>query len=804
MIWKLFLLFFLIISGEAALAQTALISGKLLDEEGQPLAYATVLIKETNKAVISDAQGNFQIEVPAGKNITLVISYVGKKEKSLSLNLAAGENYTLNEKLLSEDIKIDTVTIKNNKQLPDDKRRDLGTIRIDPKLPKYLPSAFGDFNKILVTLPGVVSNNELSSQYQVRGGNFDENLVYVNDMEIYRPFLVRAGQQEGLSFVNPDMVSQIEFSAGGWKPRYGDKLSSVLAVKYKDPKKFKASASISLLTATAHLENSTKNRRVSYIIGARQKSASYLLNTLPVKGQYKPRFYDVQSYITIDLTKRKDSTDFEKRTTLGILSSYSRNHYFVKPTDQQTSFGTQDRILKLSVKYSGQEVLEYETYQTGLKLFHKFSNKVRTDFILSGMHTVERENSDVSGLYSLAEVDTDPNSPNFNQAATIIGSGGLFSHARNKLQATIINFLHRGYYDHSTKHRFEWGAGVGNERIQDNLGEYSFIDSANYVTITKNLGTSTNLNSLRSQGYVQHTYDPDSSHSFTYGVRLSHWTINHQLLFSPRMQYAWKPHWKKDFLFKAGGGVYQQSPFYREMRDMQGVVHTNVKAQTSYHAIVGSDYNFQGWGGRPFKLTSDLYYKYLTNVIPYDMDNVRIRYYGANIAKAYAAGADFRVSGEFIRGLESWFSLGLLTTKENVQGDNRGYIRRPTDQRVTASIFFQDYFPKYPSVKVYLNLVYGSGLPFGPPGSFNYRSAFSGPQYRRVDIGFSKLVSLVDKNVTKGNVFESVWISAEVLNLLGANNTISYLWITDVNNTQYAVPNTLSARYVNLRMIVKF
>jgi hypothetical protein len=420
------------------------------------------------------------------------------------------------------------------------------------------------------------------------------------------------------------------------------------------------------------------------------------------------------------------------------------------------------------------------------------------------MHTAERENSDVLGTYSLAEVDIDPNSSNFNQAATIIGSGGLFSHARNKLQASIINFLHRGYYDCSNKHRFEWGVGTGNEIIKDKLAEYSFIDSADYITITKYLATAISLNSFRTQTYLQHTYEPDSSHSLTYGVRLNHSTLNNQILFSPRIQYAWKPRWKRNFIFKTGGGVYQQSPFYRELRDMQGEVHTGVKAQTSIHAIVGSEYNFKGWGGRPFRFTGDLYYKYLTHVIPYDMENIRIRYYGANIAKAYAGGADFRVSGEFIRGLESWFSLGFLSTKEDVEGDGRGYIRRPTDQRVTVSVFFQDYFPKYPSIKVYLNLVYGSGLPFGPPNSPDYRSAFSGPQYRRVDIGFSKLIKLVDKNVTKGQIFESVWISAEILNLLGANNTISYLWITDVHNSQYAVPNTLSARYVNLRMIVKF
>jgi hypothetical protein len=694
--------------------------------------------------------------------------------------------------------------VKDSKDQPIDQRRQVSSIRLDPKIPKFLPSPFGDFNKILATLPGVQSDSELSSQYTVRGGNFDENLVYVNDIEIYKPFLVRAGQQEGLSFVNPDMVSQVDFSAGGWQSRYGDKLSSVLAVKYKEPKKFKGSATLSLLTASLHIENSTKNRRFSYIIGARQKSAQYLLNTLPVKGQYKPKFYDIQSYLSFDLTKRKDSTDFERRTTLGILSSYSRNRYFVRPASQETTFGTLDQLLKLSVQYEGQEVLEYTTYQTGVKLSHLFSDKVKTDFILSGVKTTERESSDVFGTYQLSEISTDPNAPNFNTSAVVIGSGGLYDHARNRLQATILNFLHRGYYTYNAKNKFEWGIGESYENIQDKLKEYSFVDSADYITITKYYRTSANLQSYRTQAYLQHSIDFDSCHSLTYGVRVNYWSLNKQFLASPRLQYAFQPKWKKDFLFKLGAGLYQQPGFYRELRDRQGVVHTDLKAQSSFHFIAGSDYNFKGWGNRPFKFISELFYKYLWNVVPYDVDNVRLRYYGTNSAKAYATGVDFRVSGEFIKGVESWFNLGLLSTKEDVDGDDRGYIRRPTDQRVTASIFFQDHFPRNPSIKVYLNLVYGTGLPFGPPNSEKYRSALSGGQYKRVDVGFSKLLTFVNKDISKGKAFESVWISAEVLNLLGANNTISYMWISDVNSNQYAVPNSLSQRYLNLRVIAKF
>jgi hypothetical protein len=797
------LLFFISLSG-MVFSQTAVVKGRLSDEDGMALGYATVIVEGTTLGTSVNEEGYFSLKVPANKDIILVISYTGKTTKNFPLRLLENQEYTLEASLESYQASIDSVTVKGTKELPIEERRQVSTLRIDPKLPKYLPSPFGDFNKILVTLPGVQSNSELSSQYTVRGGNFDENLVYVNDIEIYKPFLVRSGQQEGLSFVNPDMVSQVDFSAGGWQSRYGDKLSSVLAVKYKEPKKFRGSATLSLLTASLHLENASRNRRVSYIVGLRQKSAQYLLNTLPVKGQYKPKFYDIQSYISFDLTRRKDSTDFEKRTTLGILSSYSRNKYFVKPTSQETTFGTLDQLMRLSVQYQGQEVLEYTTYQSGIKLSHKFSDKVKTDFILSGMNTTERENSDVFGTYQLSDVVADPNSPNFNNSAVIIGSGGLYDHGRNKLQATIVNFLHRGYYTYNAKNRFEWGIGEGHESIQDKLKEYSFLDSANYINITKYLSTSANLNSFRTQAYLQHSADLDSSHSLTYGVRFNYWTLNKQLLVSPRLQYAWQPRWKRDFMFKIGTGLYQQPAFYRELRDRQGVVHTNVKAQSSFHFIAGSDYNFKGWGRRPFKFITEIYYKYLWNVIPYDVDNVRLRYFGSNSAKAFAYGADFRVSGEFIKGVESWFNLGILSTKENVDGDDKGFIRRPTDQRVTASIFFQDHLPRNPSIKVYLNLVYGTGLPFGPPNSLNNRAALSGPQYKRVDVGFSKLLTLTNKEESKGKAFESVWISAEVLNLLGAHNTISYMWITDVNSIQYAVPNTLSQRYLNIRMIAKF
>lgn len=782
-------------------SQSAIVKGILKDEAGEPLHLADIKIEGEGIATFSNHKGEFTITIPSEKPVLLKITYKSKVAQTHTLNLSPGEVHTLAVTMVTEVYELDAIDIKPKESM--DERRETSLIKIDPKIPKYLPSAFNDFNKILITLPGVTSNNEFSSQYSVRGGNYDENLVYVNDIEIYRPLLVRAGQQEGLSFVNPDLVSDIEFSAGGWPPRFGDKLSSVLSVKYKTPHRFRGSASLSLLGGTMHLENATKNERVSYLFGARYKSAQYLLNTLQTKGEYKPRFFDLQSYITFDLTKRKDPLDLEKRTTLGVLASFARNRYFVVPTKRETSFGTFDEVIKLTVDFEGQDLLEYETGQVGIKLTNHWTEQFTTEMIASGLYTQEREYGDVEGAYKLCDVETDPNSSQFNECIFTRGVGILFDHARNKLSAAIFNVSHKAYFNPNYVNKFQWGVSYGLESIKDQLSEYSFIDSLGYVTINQYLNTSVNLNSFRAQGYAQHGYDFDSLHAVTYGFRLNYWSTNGQLLFSPRIQYSWKPEWKNDILFKAALGVYQQAPFYRELRDQQGVVNKNLKAQSSVHAIVGSDLNFKAWD-RDFKFTTEIYGKYLYNVIPYDVDNVRIRYYAHNKAKAYAAGVDFRVNGEFIRDAESWFSLGVLTTRENIEGDGKGYIRRPTDQRVTAGIFFQDHIPNNPSLKAYVNLVFASGLPFGPPNSVKYRAAFTAPPYRRVDIGFSKLLTFTDREVSRSSLLESLWISLEVLNILGVNNTISYLWISDINNNQYAVPNTLSARFVNLRMIASF
>ncbi|MBW8051021.1 MAG: TonB-dependent receptor plug domain-containing protein [Cytophagales bacterium] len=847
----------------SAFSQYATLSGKVTNHAGKPVEFATIAIEGSAKGTITNASGEFKIKIPADRDISCIIRYVGFKDHLIRINLKENEEY-YQEVILQKDVKY-LKEVEVTGEMPDDKRREVSIIKIDPRIPKLVPSPFGDFTRILATLPGVVTASELSSTYSVRGGNYDENLVYVNDIEIYRPFLIRSGQQEGLSFVNPDMAADIEFSSGGWQAKYGDKLSSVLNIKYKEPKKFAGSVTLGLLGGSIHLEGASKNQRFSYLVGLRQKNSQYLLKTLPVKGDYKPKFTDIQTWLNFDLTRRTSPPEKEKRgigeterrktkqftdsvrnnggvgfrgavrgasTTLGILASYARNRYLVQPSEQETTFGTFNRVLRLFVAFDGQELMQFDTYQGGLKLSRRFK-KGKIDLIASVMNTREREFLDVESGYRLCQVGTEFGKKDFNKCVSTIGIGTNFNHARNTLLATVASFEHKGLlYNANARNSVEWGIKYSKEIIHDELFEYSFADSSDFVIDLQSTKTSIDLNTNRLSSFIQYNFKIDPSKTLNFGYRLSIWDFNNQLLFSPRIQYSWKPKWEKDVVFRSAIGIYQQPPFYRELRDKDGMINDSLKAQTSVHTVFGSDMNFKAWG-RDFKLVSEAYFKYIYNVIPYDIDNVKIRYFANNNAKAYAAGLDFRVSGEFIKGAQSWFSLGYLTTKEDIEGDyydvyydstgeeinpnldgydkvaymdslQPGYIRRSTDQRLTVGIFFQDHIPNNPSIKMYLNLVFGTGLPFGPPGSKRYRNFATAPRYQRVDIGFSKLIKFYDKGVDRKKRIESIWLGLEILNLLGYNNTISHTWVEDVYNTKWAVPNHLSARFFNLRIIAKF
>ncbi|RDV14812.1 TonB-dependent receptor [Pontibacter diazotrophicus] len=796
----------------AVSAQQARITGKVLNPEHQSLELATIAVKGTSLATQTNRSGVFELRVPAQKKLVLLAKYLGYLELEQTVLLQPNETLNLNLVLQPNSHALGTLDVRGKNG--DDTREQVSMTKLDPRDIKTLPSAYGDFNKVLVTLPGVTSNNELSSTYSVRGGNYDENLVYVNNIEIYRPFLITAAQQEGLSFVNPDLVENINFSSGGWQPKYGDKLSSVLNIQYKQPKKFAGSVSGGLTGGTVHLESASKNKKVSYLVGARHKNGQYLLQGLQVDGKYNPVFTDAQAYVSIDLSK--DSLR-RGRTTIGILGSYARNDFTVEPESQVTTFGTRQAPLRLSVGFEGQELMDYATYQAGLNLSHRFSDDYVSEVIISAVHSWEREFRDVEAYYRLCDVSTTGN--NIGECQQELGFGTQYDNARNTLLARIGTAEIRNSWRMSQRSNLQFGAKVSSENISDELAEYGFSDSADFVSQNYFLRSGLDLNTLRYSGYVQHTFELDSLKTITYGLRATYWDYNQELNISPRVQYSFITRHNPDLSFKAALGVYYQPPFYRELRNFAGELNPDIKAQRAVHAIVGSDYLFQSWG-RDFKLTAEAYYKWMTNVIPYDIDNVRLRYYARNNAKAYAAGFDVRVNGEFIPGAESWLSLGLMTTKENVLGDSlsiynaqgevterqeQGYLRRPTDQLVNVGVFFQDHLPDNPTIRMYLNLVYGSGLPFGPPRRPEYRNAFDGKAYKRVDIGFSKLIVLESELVERKAVsLESLWIGLEVLNLIDAKNRVSYTYVSDVNGLTYAIPNFLTGRRLNLRFVAKF
>ncbi|MGI9545083.1 MAG: TonB-dependent receptor [Cyclobacteriaceae bacterium] len=773
--------------------QVSNISGIVSDQQGVPIAAVNVSLPDIRVGTSTDDEGKFSLRISAqSQPLKIRFSHVSYETQEVVLDTFDGSGVRIS--MIPKVELLDEVAIEAEENT--DARVQVSVTKIDPKTARLLPSAFGDFNKVLATLPGVSSNNELSASYSVRGGNFDENLVYVNGMPIYRPFLIRAGQQEGLSFVNPDLVDNIQFSSGGWEAKYGDKLSSNLAINYKKPEGFAGSATLSLLGAAFHLEAANKNQRINYLLGVRHKSSQYLLNTLETEGEYLPKFTDIQAYINFDLNKSTNSP----KTNLELLFSYARNRYLVRPKNRITRFGTLSRVFRLFVAFAGQEQLEYDTFQGGLKLNHYFNDRLSTHFILSGLFTREQENFDIEGGYRLCDVDNNISSSTFNGCAVTRGIGTNYGFARNSLEAQIGNLENQWVYSWHDNHLLEFGVGYSKEQIDDQLNEYAFTDSANFVSIdAPPLNTTIDLNSYRFNAYLQQRSFLGEVHSFTYGVRFNYWSFNGEWLISPRIQYAIQPKWHRDVVFKAAFGWYRQPPFYRELRDFNGVINDNLKAQSSVHSIVGLDYNFKIWG-RNFKFITEAYYKDINRAIAYDVDNVRIRYYANNDTKAYATGIDFRVSGEFIPDAQSWFSLGLLQTREDLGFDDQGEIPRPTDQTVNLGIFFQDHIPNDPTLKVSLNLLYGSGLPFGPPNELSFRNAFEGDSYNRVDIGFSKLITFEDGK----SPLKTLWLGVEVLNLLGARNTISYTWIKDVNNQQFGVPNTLSQRFFNLKAQARF
>lgn len=771
-------------------AQKAIIQGQIIDEDNQPVPAVNISIKSDRSiGTISNVDGYFLLELDSG-SYDIIFSHVQYGTHELT-NIPTGvSDFIVTLKL--QATQLDDVQVEGQRE------RDAidPAAKIDPKSAQNLPSAFGDFNKVLLTLPGVAGNNELSSAYNVRGGNFDENLVYVNDIPVYRPFLANAGRQEGLSFVNSDLVGDINFYAGGWEAKYGDKLSSSLNIDYKEPESLEGSINFGLLGGSAYIGDRISDD-VQYLFGARHRDSRYLLNSLETDGQYLPSYTDVQGFFTFDLTGR--NSEQINRTKLNWLLSYGRNRYLTLPASQVTEFGSVSQNLRIQTAFEGREMLDYDTYQSGVNLSHRWSNKFLSRWIVSGVYTTERENYNVEGAYRICDVDNNPGSNSFNECVVVRGVGRNFDYGRNKLEAQIYNAEWRNEYLLSDWSVFEAGIGYNKNIINDELNEYAFLDSAGFVNLNESTFNKLDLETTTLTAYAQATiFSKDSMHAVNVGARVNHLDYNNETLFSPRLIYRFKPDWEKETSFRISVGKYSQPPFYRELRNLAGDIQDDVKAQQSVHVIAAMERIFNWWN-RPFLFTTETYYKSVKNVIPYDIDNVRLRYFANNDAEAYAYGFDFRINGEFIPGTQSWFSLGILNTKEDIAEDDKDFIRRPTDQRINLAFYFEDHLATDPTMRVYVNTVFGSGYPLGPPSEINARNIFSGDEYYRVDMGLSKSFELKNHKYLK-----TLWLRAEVLNVLGADNTLSYSWIQDVTGAQLAIPNSLSARFLNFRISADF
>ena len=793
------------------------IEGKITDSKNIPLGSVNISIINKSSGIISDKDGNYNINIEANRSHVIAFSFIGYQIEKIRIPmLKQGQKYKLNIVLSESNTILKDIIVK------DQKSRKNNLSRIKTKHVEVIPGSNGGIESVLKTLPGVSSANELSSQYSVRGGNFDENLVYVNGIEVYRPFLIHSGQQEGLSFVNSDLVGSILFSAGGFSAKYGDKMSSVLDIKYKKPKKTAASLSLSLLGGSSHFEGTNKNRRFSYLFGIRHKTNQYLLNSLDTDAEYNPRFSDLQTFLNYKLNTNWD---------ISLLTNISKNQYQMIPQDRNTDFGTFNEALRLTIFFEGQELDKYETYFGALSTKYNPNTRLQLQLTTSAFQTFEQENFDILGEYWLYQLDNNLGSDNFGDVAFDRGVGKHINHARNSLDAKVINFSHKGNYNNDNT-TINWGLQFQKEEIDDKISEWTLIDSAGFtlphpsdsigfpsdpnqtVIINNLLKSEINISSSRQSGFIEYSKDINSF-SLNAGTRSSYWSYNEELLVSPRISLAYAPNWEKDVVFRLASGIYYQSPFYKELRYPNGELNNNILSQKSIHYVLGSDYLFYKWG-RPFKWITELYYKKLDNLIPYKVDNVRIQYLAENNSSGYATGIDFKINGEFVSGVESWASLSIMQTEEDIIGDSYidsegntiepGYIPRPTDQRINFSLFFQDYIPGNLNYKMHLNMIYGSGLPFGPPKSEKYQDILRIPDYRRVDIGFSAILKSENKRakIRFMNIFNSAWISAEVFNLLDINNTVSYLWVSDIGGRQYAVPNYLTRRQINLKLILRF
>ncbi len=801
-------------------AQSASIKGVILNASNIPIP--KVSIKAGDLGTVTNENGFYSIDIPSNTNVILEFSHITYKKVIATFNLKNGVIEEFNPVLKETVEQIATVVISGSR------RKDVeGVLTIEPETIRKIPGANAGVENILLSLPGVSNNNELSTQYSVRGGNYDENLVYINGIEVYRPFLVRSGQQEGLSFVNSDLVQNVDFSAGGFQAKYGDKLSSVLDITYKTPYKFGASADVSLLGATVAVEGISKDSKLTGIVGARYRNNSLFVNARQTETNLTPIFADVQGFF---------SYKFTDKFQLSFLGNASLNLYDFQPITRQTNFGTLSEPIALVVFFDGKEETEYQTYFGAFQGTYFANDNLTLNVSASTYHTTEEEFFDILAQYNLGEVNTNIGDENLGDVEFSEGVGSQLTHGRNSLDALITTVQTKGDLKTDNGGRFEWSLRYTHENIRDRLVEWEIIDSAGFSirpprSLPRNEqpfipfeGDIVPFTSIRARNNTQinrfQTYAQWSKRSkigahkvwYNAGARLHNWTVKgdgtstvNNTIFTPRAQFAIKPNWKKDMLFRVSGGFYYQPPFYRELRDSTGTVVPNVKSQKSIHAVLGNDYSFKMWD-RPFKLTTEAYYKGITDVNPYTLENVRIRYRARNNARAFAYGLDLRLNGEFVPGTESWFSFSYLKTEENI--NNRGYIPRPTDQRLKFAALFQDYVPNIPSMKMYLNLVYNTGLPGGSPSfadPFEFQSRLK--DYTRTDIGFQFVLADAKKQFDRGwkKHFKELTMGLEIFNIFDVRNSITNTFVRDVSTQgQFAIPNFLTPRVFNVRTTMRF
>ncbi len=835
------ILVFCHLAGLAQTAEKATVFGKITDGlTDEPIEFATIYIEKTNRAVESALDGTYRIEIPTYERVILVFSRIGYQETRARISpMSANSKRKIDVALAptASDVVV---------EVTDSRINDAGIIQEDVTELKLIPSTTGNLESVLPHIAlGTNSGTggELSSQYNVRGGNYDENLVYVNDFEIYRPQLIRSGQQEGLTFPHIDLIRNLSFSSGGFEAKYGDKMSSVLDIKYKRPDSLRASVGLSFLGGSAHVEGSLKTdkegyRKFRYLLGARYKTTRYLLGSLDVKGEYTPNFTDVQTYLTYDLNR-----DWQ----IGLLANYNRSEYQFVPTESSRALGLIDFALELFTVFEGQEIDDFTTAMGGVSATYLPDRKHNPYFLkwlVSTYQSDENERFDIIGHYLLGQIESDLGSDGFGDVVAVLGTGTQQQFVRNYLRSNVTNAEFKGGIelqlddkgDRTASHFLQWGTRYQHERIDDQINEWERLDSAGYSltydttqvllrTVTK---TQNDLSSNRLSAFIQNTYniaDSTKEMKISAGIRASYWDLNKELTISPRVQMLYKPvSYERDVSFRLAGGLYFQPPFYRELRNPEGRVNTDVKAQKSAHIVGGMTIDFYMGKNNPakFRLIMEAYYKYLWDLVSYEVDNVRIRYSGLNDAKGYVTGLDVRLNGEFVPGAESWINLSFLRARERLEGvTHRKFdlqegvdkvvndVPRPTDRFMTLSMFFQDYLPKNENFKMHLNLSVGTGLPFGLLGNNReYRNTFRYNAYHRVDIGFS--VQLWDRQWREKRsnhplrFSRSSWLSLEVFNLLKVANTASNTWIKTITNVQYAIPNFLTSRRINLRLKMDF